>query len=364
MSDTLTQVTANILKSRDVLLEINGNSIEYAAPEDIQKILNIPEYGILDSSHKIHDHDVIPAAFHSDFFDSLMLLFNDKGRFSITDYPALKMNKTHLEKKLLGYLSFQNAVFNINQTKSIPALYGLLFFRYKAISDEKKEGVLTFLFSKTFHSISVLNDNQMRVIFDQLTNKNDITDEILDDHDLLIAIQSMKPVLFSILNDFTSSLSRRLKRDMDRVSSYYHSLKEELSNKRSNVDKDAELMKDKIKAINSEKNWKLNDLRSKYKMTIQAEPLAIVQIHTMVDSIDLTIKRRLKQRNVAIGYNPMLKQFDFPVCEACFLNIQNETYICDETHIVCEKCYNKCPRCSKLFCKACYCKKCPKCGLL
>ncbi|MBI5408505.1 MAG: hypothetical protein HZA14_03975 [Nitrospirae bacterium] len=117
----------------------------------------------------------------------------------------------------------------------------------------------------------------------------------------------------------------------------------------------------KLDTIETEREWKVQDLIAKYALSIRIEPVAAVGIEAQTPVFHINIKRRLASREFPVTYNPFVRQLDDLPCEACF-NPHGGYYVCDDKlHIVCGDCFKTCPACGKQYCTACHKDKCPKC---
>jgi hypothetical protein len=117
-----------------------------------------------------------------------------------------------------------------------------------------------------------------------------------------------------------------------------------------------------MEAIEAEKNWKVQDLVSKYALTVRLEPLCGLILETQAPIFWIEIKRRLSSRAFPLGYNPILKRLDPLPCEACF-NPRGGTFVCDDQlHLLCSHCFKKCPECGRPYCSVCSKGGCPRCG--
>ncbi|MBI5746297.1 MAG: hypothetical protein HZA13_04780 [Nitrospirae bacterium] len=117
----------------------------------------------------------------------------------------------------------------------------------------------------------------------------------------------------------------------------------------------------KLDAIEAERNWKAQDLISKYSLSLKIEPVSAIGIVTDVPVFWINIKRRLSSRDFPVTYNTIVRQFDPLPCESCF-NPQQGYFVCDEKlHIICGNCFRACARCGKPYCRTCHKETCPRC---
>lgn len=381
------------------IIENSGEEcLEFIAPQNLTKMLHIPEYGRLCFNYSNVQENTIAAFYDSDLFQAIEKLFLEKGKITTITYPQFVPNLDKAMKLITSGIAFSNATFRINSHTISSITYTLVFFKYLALSDEKQEGILSVLINEHNLSTTVLNENFL-YIMDSLEETKE-TSSTLGEKTLKM-LQSVHTMAVGVvkeyLNEFIKSLERRLNRDIKRVYEYYEALKEEtvkliskkllsgdfsLKNRKkvktSEMEKMPDIKKhiadksiagkgidklyDKLNAISTEENYKIKDLISKYTLKIDIKPISVVRIETEALQFLIDIKRRMGLRQFSITYNPLLKQIDPLPCEACFFP-KYAYYVCDDhLHIICSKCFKTCPECGKRYCSACHKEACPRCG--
>jgi hypothetical protein len=364
MEKSLQEVIIDIFNYYDVIVEKSGDSALYLAPPDVAELLCIPEEGLLNFSSSDFSPDTVPATYESELFISLKKLFSEKGRLSQASYPSSDLNAEKFSKKISEKISFSNAVFNFTQKEKREVYYLLVYFKYTAMSDEKREGILPVLINEMTFSVLPLEENN----YDILEELSEPGEKIKDREKLITPIfsasSSVSILVKEKIGDYLKSLERRLNRDIRRVNEYYNTLKVETKKsieKKIQKDEEIDKLSDKLDAIEAEKKWKINDLISKYTLNIRIEPLTVIRIKTVTDIFWIKIKRRLSTRQVPLCYNPVLKHLEPLPCESCFYP-GGDSYVCDDKlHIVCSLCFAKCAGCGKQYCRACHKDACPKC---
>ena len=379
MNKVLPEVITDILTHNGAIVEQTENGVlEVISTKDISGILNIPEYARLHFSYDHQSDDGIYASYDSEVFTSIAKLFSVKGRFSATRFetpiqPTIEKMTKIISKKV----SFSNAIFHSGKTEQRNIYYLLVYFKYTALSDEKHEGILPVLINGLNLSVVPYENN--------ISELSDVLRELESD---IPGFNSAKPELIKVfmaaysastriveerLKDFVKSLDRRLNRDTRRVYEYYETLKKETEmtierkakteahTETKTIKGDSvERLRSKLDAIESERKWKIQDLISKYALSIQIEPVSAIWIETQASLFWINIKRRLASRQFPVTYNPLVKQMDLLPCESCF-HPRGSYYICDDRlHIVCASCFKTCPDCRKQYCNACH-SSCPKC---
>jgi hypothetical protein len=370
----LPDVLADILTLKGALLERTENgSLEYIIPHSLSKILGIPEHGKLGFAYHPFDESVISATYESEFFRSVDRLFSGRGKMAKAVYSSQLPHIEKISKWVSEKIAFSNATFRLQKVDHQKIAYALIFFKYIALSDEKKEGIFSLLINEKNLSTFPLNANltafweDMKEPEDILTRNEEISKA------LRTSFSAASLIVKEEFEPFIKSLERRLNRDVKRVFEYYETLKGEIQRafekkvfqrKDTPEEQNGEIKKilsEKLDAVEGEKRWKIQDLVSKYALNIRIEPVCIIDIETESLVLWLEIRRRLSSRIFPLTYNPMLKKVDSLPCESCFYP-RGTYYVCDESlHILCTTCFRKCPDCGRQYCSVCYPKGCPRC---
>ena len=367
MSRPLPDVISDILTYSGAIVEEAGNGyLDVMAPQEVSKVIDIPEYTRMCFSYDSIQDGVIYASYDSELFSRIARLLAGKGKFSMARldasyYPSFeKLSKTIPEK-----IALNNATFRLGKTEVKDISYLLVYFRYTALSDEKTEGLIPVLINEVNFSTAILKLD-IDEIMEKLKESN--SEPVVLSSELIKALQSAYRGCIQKakerLKDFIKSLERRLNRDIKRVYEYYGTLKEETKKaiEKKAASGEADKLLDKINVIEAEKNWKIQDLTTKYALNIQIEPVSVIRIETQAPILWMEIRRRLSSREFPIVYNPILRQIDLLPCESCFYP-QKSYYICDDKlHIICSDCFRTCPDCGRQYCSACHNNKCPKCA--
>ncbi len=359
--------TIEFLRHNGAIVEEKNGSLEVVLPAEPAKTLQIEEYSNLVFSHEEESGTLV--SFDSELFKKLPAIFGEKGRFSVVNIPSPQIRVEKIKKRITDKIIFNNAVFNVGKSEEKAISYLFAFFKYTAFSDEKREGIVSMLINEFNLSASKFEIDQLDVLTDVFSDSlGNIKKQ--DNRNVLNAVCiASKNLINEELEDFTQSAKRRLNRDTKRVHEYYHALifetdqfiKKKLVQKEHKT-KEMKQAISKIKAIETELNWKLSDLISKYSISIKIEPISFIRVKTVAPIFWLTIKRRKMTRLFPLSYNPILKAFDNLPCESCF-NPEKVHWACDDKlHIVCSKCFAPCAKCGKSYCKVCHKNKCPKCG--
>jgi hypothetical protein len=374
LSRPLPEVLADILTLEGALLErTEDGCLEFVVPPSLSETLGIPEHGKLSFAYHPFDESVIRASYESEFFRSVDRLFLGRGKMAKAVYSSQFQNIEKVSKWVSEKIALSNASFRLQKVDNQRIAYALIFFKYVAISDEKREGVFSLLINEQNLSTFSLNAN-LTAFWEDLKEPEEI---LTRSEGISKALQAGFSAASLMVKEefepFIKSLGRRLNRDIKRVSEYYETLKVEIQKAfekkvflgRGTPEEQNEegnrILSEKLDAVEGEKSWKIQDLISKYALNVRIEPVCIVDIETESLVFWLEIKRRLSSRTFPLSYNPLLKKVDSLPCESCFYP-RGTYYICDEKlHILCATCFRKCPNCGRHYCSACHPKGCPRC---
>ncbi len=377
MNRTLPEVIAEILTHNGAIIEeTDDGCLEFLATETLADKLNLPDHGRLRFNYN-DTGDAISATYDSELFKAMAGLLEGRGAFSVASFESSCPNTEKLLKNLNDTIALNNATFRLEKSELKAISYLLCYFKYTAISDEKREGIAPVLINELNLSVKPFENG-----LPELKEAGEGSTGI-ERHDLKTVFQSSYSAGVGMvkerLKDFIRSLERRLNRDIRRVHEYYETLKKEarVAIEKSNrpdsgkaaSEEDRTIREEgiesklekKIDAIEAECKWKVQDLITKYSLNIQIEPVSVIRIETQSPVLWINIKRRLEARTFPVTYNPLIKQLDDLPCELCF-NPKKPYFICDnKLHIICSTCFKICPDCGKQYCGACHIDGCPKC---
>ncbi len=385
----LPEVISDIFTYHGAALEKTGeNRMEFLLPEALSQTIGLPEYGNLDFSPSGSCEGAIRASYDSELLNLIERLFLRKGKLSTAVCSSYEPNIQKISKRIKERTAFSNAVFRLNKAEKRRIRYLLFYFKYTALSDERREGMLSFLMNEMNRATTLIPRNDRNEIWEKLAAP-EIKPEVSGNKEPLPAFQSACSAAAVItggkLADFVKSLERRLNLDIRKGYEYYETLKEETRkaiekkarlesrkaeeitegkkprNDKNGTVKEADRLQKKLAAIAAEQKWKIQDLIAKYSLNIQIEPLSIVQIEAASVVFWIDLKRRLSSRKFPLTYNPLTRKIDPLPCESCFYP-RGAYYVCDEKlHIICSSCFKECSRCGKRYCSGCHKNRCPKC---
>ncbi|MCG6551641.1 MAG: hypothetical protein L7F77_04885 [Candidatus Magnetominusculus sp. LBB02] len=372
MTRAFGDIVKDILVHKGAVIEDYGQCVDVLVNRHIADTLAIPELSHICLYQGTDSDDTKHLTYDSELFERLSKLFEGKGILSHITITPQQVSNEKIAAMLQGKIIFNNAVFRHKATEIKCVSYLLLVFRYTALSDERKEGVIQLLINESNLSTSVIGgctedkNAGIDVIRELIERKSKVNLESTDKKDISLVLtaahKSLESIVRTELTDMINSLNRRLNRNIERITDYYSAMIAEAelrALKKGNIEADKK--EDKLNAIEMELKWKTQDLISKFALTVRTELISAVRITSTTPVFLISINRRKGVREFPISYNQILKRLDTPSCEHCFSS-DKSYYICDDAlHTMCKKCYSACSNCGKIFCRACNLSGCPKC---
>lgn len=363
MSAQLIDTVAEVLELSGAAVERNGEYLEALVPESVSKVLHTPELARLyfNAEHSQPDGELV--TFQSDFVDRLFVLMQGTGNYAhvtLRDLYLKQSTKSAAEQRFQVLNGLGHALDAIERILS----YAQFNFRYTAVSDEKKEGLVSVIVNEqTLAEVSDMAAHLGWVESAETAHHADLPAQPFQAI-YAAACRSTETVIRRELAEFHKSLNRRLQRDLDRLTEYYDSLAAEIRRKiarRGLEGKEREDEESRLRATALELERKISDQREKYAMKINVEPVNLMRLFMPVMAVNYEVRFRKAVREIPLVWNPLTKDFEAPPCQGCASGIHH-FYVCeDKLHTVCTNCF-KCEHCGRNVCRACHARKCPKCG--
>jgi hypothetical protein len=249
-----------------------------------------------------------------------------------------------------------------------------LAFRYSALSDEKREGVIWLGFNET--TGSTLGDVLPRLRASSTDAASMAPDASMraartsnPEHLISRVRGQLEPAIRRELDPFFHAMRRRLERDGARIYTYHDDLRHEaykrlLQGKASEKGRDASALKRdelRIAAIEREYRAKLDDLKHNYALKISVTWVQGIILHVPVERFNVLVKRRKKERPIALDWHMPARAMELPP-----VDFGTSTGIvclaCDEAvHLTEPAAQGACEGCGKPYCRACHPAGCPRC---
>jgi hypothetical protein len=359
------------------LLEHEGALVERLEPEGLEAMLPAPVQQTLRTSEFVRlgfAAELPPQAervsLESDWLERFEHLLGERGRrlkFAVQVWlPPL----AHVERMVEHRVVLQNAVYRLLRVAPAWTRYLILIFRYTAISDEKREGVIKF-------GLNLVNGSAIDAFADELLTaviNEEVTaaaaapasEQLPPDWAaarLKTAVARALPArVRAHLDQFLRGMQRRLDRDLARVHEYYTGLRHEAWRRMQKQSADSARERLRLEAAEREYQAKVADLRQKYDLRVVVELGQMLEFISPVQRVELLIRRRKGERRIALDWNPLSRQLEPLPCEWSY-TAESARVVCDDAlHLVSPAGHGACAHCERSYCRACHPQRCPKCG--
>jgi hypothetical protein len=375
----LQRFVADLLERNGAVIEArDSNELEVLSPPSVQQSLGWPELARLGFGTE-RSHGVIPVGLEDDWMDRLAALLHDEGRWSerevlLDDVPVPSDPQRVLDQAL----HLPNAVCRLQGIAETRARCLILTFRYTAVSDEKREGLISLGLNTCTGAIIDDLLARLRPMLAQMPSRevpSQATIAAVGPRWGRAAIESrVRPLIDRQVREgiepFLRSMRRRLVRDCDRLHAYHDSLHgvssrrlaalSQAEGERTEADGRREMMR--IEAIEREYRAKLDDLRRNYALRVAVEWVQALEIYVPVQRFEVLIRRRKGERVIQLDWHALIKSAEAPPCDAG-LGRDRIRLVCDEKlHLTEPAAQAPCTSCGKSFCRGCHPAACPRCG--
>jgi hypothetical protein len=370
---------AELLERRGAAIEPLGpDRLEVLAPTALQRELGWPELAHLNFGAE-RAEGTIAIALEGDWLERFGALVAEAGRWSeralrpVASVPPPGDPELVIERAL----DLPNAVWRLQGISAIWTRCLMLTFRYTAVSDEKREGLI--LLGLNLATGAVVNDILARLRPALAQPEWHVPDadarrEAPPGWSEAKLANRLHPLLEALVREsvepFLRAMRRRLERDRNRVHAYHDDLRRaslqrlaalaRAEGERAVADRRRETLR--VEAIEREYRVKLDDLRRNYALRVTVEWVQALDLYLPVQRFDVLIRRRKGERSIKLDWHPLVKAAEPPVCEAG-LGCDRVRLVCDDKlHLTDLAGQAPCASCGKPFCRACFaaCPRCPR----
>jgi hypothetical protein len=376
----LRNFVADLLEYRGAAVEaLEADGLEVLAPAPLRKAMGWPELARLGFGTG-RTHGAVPIGLEGDWLDRFGALLANEGRWSEREVrPAVAVPApSDPERVLERALDLPNAVWRFQGMTATWTRCLMLAFRYTAVSDEKREGLIWLGFN--LGTGAVVNDMLARLrpalaqMPDWQAPAQSSRGAAGSGWSASALAAWVRPLLDHQLRDgmepFLRAMRRRLERDRNRVHAYHNDLRDSSLKRlaalaraegdRAEADRRRETLR--VAAIEREYRAKLDDLRHNYALRVTVEWVQALDLYVPVQRLEVLIRRRKGERMVRLDWHPLVKTAEPPLCEAG-LGLDRVRLVCDDKlHLTEPAGQAPCRSCGKPFCRACSPAACPRCG--
>jgi hypothetical protein len=383
MAQELLHFTCRILEHRGAAIETKGEEVEALLPPELASQLGVGEHARFHFSPHLSeasDHSQAPSTdgvraqglapllitYGSPTLEKILSLLADRGRAAAVEFKGLYLKQAAPGPEIERIFQPLNARGRLVSAGGAIVPYGIFNFRYTAVSDEKKEGLISVALN--FRSLAEVPGVVPRWQEEEWRGRPMKEGPLAFDHPLeKIYQRACCPAQRHItlaLSEFRQSRERRLGRDIQRLEEYYLGIAQEIRirlQKKGLSGEEAKREEAKAVAAERELRTKTRDLEEKYAVRVHVSLVSLLYLELQVLMALVSYQRRQSFRELAFFWNPLFKEWEPLACEACGENTFAFS-LCDERrHVACTGCSRPCPACGRRFCPACHPQGCPAC---
>ncbi len=373
----LQQFVTELLEQEGAVVEpIEPEGLEVLAPASLQQSLRLPELARLGFGAEL-PADAQRVSLESDWMERLAGLLEERGRWLewivAVDNPA----PSSPERILQHGLELLNATYRLQGVEPAWTRYLILRFRYAAVSDEKRDGILELGFNLA--NGATLDELLAGLVAGAMELEPLAAAPTGVDLPSTWPAQRLQPILERALaqrvgrqlEPFLKGMRRRQERDLKRLHDYHNDLRREALERLAvfpsgelNEKRQLERQRQQLRlaAIAREHEAKVNDLRQKYAVKVTLEWVQTLELIMPVQRFAVLIKRRKGERLLTLDWNPLARRLEQAPCEYSY-TWERPREVCDEAlHLLSPAAHGPCPQCGRAYCRVCHPEKCPKCG--
>jgi hypothetical protein len=330
----LQHFVAGLLEQRGALVEpIEPEGIEVLAPAELQQTLALPELARLGFGSTL-PQGAQRITLESDWMERLAGLLGEQGRWSrrILDFDVTVPGSP--ERILQHNLELTNATYRFQGVRPAWTRYWLLSFRYTAISDERRDGLLQLGFNLATGAVL---DGVLEPLLDELELLDPVSGQTTLpvqplpqpwSHEQLDKIlqTTLKARVEQRLQPFFKGMLRRQSRDLERLYQYHNDLRRETlerlqklpaaGSEKQQADRTRE--QQRLQAIAREHQAKVDDLQQKYAMKVEIEWIQTLELVMPVQRFNILIRRRKGERKLELDWNPLARKLEQAPCEVSY----------------------------------------------
>jgi len=317
MDRELVQFAARVIEYHGGITEQHRENDAVAiVPHDIALILETPEEFRL-------GEDEVPLLYGSSFLDRLVHLSTKDIPLVYGQVEAPYLKKEGFDWLLESDLLFSDCQVRIGGRAETRAPYLVLTCRYVALSDERKEGIVTVAARESDGAVIDGLEAGLLDLHPQWYPAASVPHyQFAPDAAAAVssALRHAQKCAGDDLADFFSSMQRRLHRDVQNTREYYAALQKEMqqSLSRSSLgDAQRSERLAKIEYLPREMERKVIDLQNKYRVQVQLSGVAVMRLLVTVALVTADIRFHSFSRSLTLTWNPLTRRLDPLVCEQC-----------------------------------------------
>lgn len=245
------------------------------------------------------------------------------------------------------------------------------YFRVRFFAFSVDERILRVTVDPTTGHVVLVNHEIDQLLDDELADPLvSPPDNIYPSESLQLARRALQVWTDHEAGVIVQDSQRRRKSAEGKMREFYHQRGLERSQLEHRASKGSEqslgLMKEKHRVEEAEDkdefDARLNELQSQFQLReVQTQYIATLIVRARRSSRRMTVARGAARGQALAWADAGEMVENAPVCEACF-HSSHELEICDQGHIICKPCAQRCGTCHAVICRACELGTCATCG--
>jgi hypothetical protein len=371
----LRDFVADVLDSGGALVEpIEPDGLEVLSPQPLRAAMQWPELTLLGFGAEL-PAGATAVGLDGDWLERFGALLGARGCWSARMLaPQLAPPPGDPERLVERALDLPNAIWRLIAVAPAWTRCLLLAFRYTAVSDEQREGIVWVgLNQATGGGLSEVTPKLRALLADEpdwLAPTPEARRTAGTGVDPASLAARVRPLLDQAvrreIEPFLRAMRRRLDRDGARVHRYHDDLRVAALKKlgAAGAKGEAERRREtlRVAAIEREYAAKLDDLKRNYALAVTTRFVQGLELIAPVQRFDVLIRRRKGERRIALDWHAAVRAMDAPPSDAgpCLGRMR---LVCDDAmHLTDAPTQGPCAGCGKAFCRACHPAHCPRCG--
>jgi hypothetical protein len=358
---------------------IEPDGLEILAPESLRTAMGWPELARLGFGAELPDR-ATAVGFEGDWLDRFGVLLGDRGRLAERQFvlPGPPPRIYDPERLLDHALDFPNAVWRLHGVSAAWTRCLLLAFRYTAVSDEKRNGLVWLGVNQGTGAVIDDFTTRLRALLagdeEWQVPDADVRQAAGAAWDAPVLDARVRPILQHRVRlevePFLRTMRRRLDRDRNRIHDYHNDLHLVAQKKLAalagstgeKAESDRKRERLRIAAIEREYAAKIGDLRHNYALRVTVEWVQGLELFVPVQRFEVLVKRRKGERLMRLDWHPAVRLMEPPPSD-WGLGIGRSRLVCDDQlHITDPAGQSPCPSCGRAWCRACRPTACRRCG--
>src|ERR1700736_3822859 len=327
----LRDFVADVLEIEGAAVELlDPDGLDIVAPEPLRSAIGWPEFIRLGFG-AVLPSGATPIGFEGEWLDRFGGLLHDRGRWAerqlLLASPVPPPSDP--ERLLDRTFDLPNAIWRCRGAAPAWARCLLLAFRYTAVSDDKRDGLVWLGFNQS--TGAVLDDILARLRPLLLAQDcewrapaPDMRHAAGPPWDMATLQARVSPLLEYVvrreLEPFLRAMRRRLDRDRARIHEYHQDLRltalkrlaalADAAGEKAEADRRRETMR--VAAIEREYAAKLDDLRHNYALRVTVDWIQGLELFVPVHRYEILIKRRKGERLVRLDWHKAMRLAEPP----------------------------------------------------